>query len=191
MSAGTLLAMGADEVVMGPASALGPIDPQIARMVAPGQVVYRPARHFIEAYERLVREAEGAIKTGRPPHPWLQQLKDQDPSFVVECDQARKATGRIATEFLTANMYQGKEAAAAGVVQKFIQHGDEGTHGMPIGPKKAKEMGLVVTELDGSSNVWKLIRELHIRLDRHVSGKPIAKTFVTRVGGMDLQMMAA
>jgi hypothetical protein len=191
MSAGTLLAMGADEVVMGPASSLGPIDPQIARVVPNAAIVYRPARHYVEAYERIIQEAERAIKENRPPHAWLQQLKDQDPSFIVDCNQARRATERIATEFLTGNMYKDRAAEAQSVVKKFIQHGDEGTHGMPIGPKKAVEMGLVVKELESDSEAWRLTREIHIRLERWVMGKPIAKCFLTRNGGNDLQMMTA
>jgi hypothetical protein len=187
MSAGTLLAFGADEILMGPASALGPVDPQMVRMTPGGPTVSRPAKQYIEAYEDLAARAQHAIMGGLPPHPWLQQLKEQDASFIMECKKARDATKNLGAQFLLDGMLKGKQMAdAQGVVELFIKHGDEGTHGMPIWANKAREMGLTVRELDGNSDDWRAIRELYVRYEQYVGAKGLAKTIGCRAGGLDM-----
>jgi ATP-dependent protease ClpP protease subunit len=188
MSAGTLLSMGADTILMGPASSLGPVDPQMTRMMGPaGPAISRSAKQYIDAYEELVHRAQEAMMQNRPPHPWMQQLKDQDASFIMDCRKAREATKRLGTEFLQASMFKGRPPAdAAAVVEAFIKHGDEGTHGMPIWAEDAKAKGLAVEQLDGTSELWRAIREIHVRCDTYVSSKALAKTIVCRSGSMEM-----
>src|SRR5262249_30428841 len=50
MSAATLMAMGADQIVMSDTSKLGPIDPQLQTVNKSGQAIRRPAKAFIDAY---------------------------------------------------------------------------------------------------------------------------------------------
>jgi ATP-dependent protease ClpP protease subunit len=189
MSAGTLLAMGADEIVMGPATALGPVDPQMVMQGVGGTAVRRPAKHFIDAYERIVKDAQDAMMAGRPPQPFLQQLAAQDPSFIVECGRARDATKQLGARFLLAAMYSGRPAEeAAAVVDRFIKHGDEGTHGMPIWADEAKAMGLKVKVLDGNSDEWRLTREVFVRYELYVGSKGLAKAVGCRAGGMDMNV---
>lgn len=66
MSAATMVAMGADTILMTPTSELGPIDPQMIQVLPNGQQILRPARAFIDAYLDLVNKTQIAIKAGGP-----------------------------------------------------------------------------------------------------------------------------
>ncbi len=57
-SAGTLIAIAADEIVMGDPSELGPIDPQIFITTASGEDMARPAQSFLDGLKQI-REDTG------------------------------------------------------------------------------------------------------------------------------------
>ncbi|HLI52350.1 MAG TPA: hypothetical protein VKU87_11160, partial [Thermomicrobiaceae bacterium] len=52
-SAGTLIALGADRIVMSDSSELGPIDPQIISRDGRGPLVQRPAHTYVDGFESL------------------------------------------------------------------------------------------------------------------------------------------
>ena len=71
-SAATMICFGADRILLGPTSELGPIDPQIPKRDESGKVVdYQAAHEIIEAYEELLTKAN--TTRGRV-EPYLQQL---------------------------------------------------------------------------------------------------------------------
>lgn len=70
----------------------------------------------------------------------------------------------------------------------FIAAGDEGTHGSPIFWDKAQGFGLNVVHEDKDGEPWKKIRELFVRVDNYASTKGLAKYFVCRNGGMDVNV---
>lgn len=55
-SAATMVCMGAERIVMGPASELGPVDPQVAR-VDQGQVKWFSAHTIVRSFKSLFEEA--------------------------------------------------------------------------------------------------------------------------------------
>jgi hypothetical protein len=188
LSAGTLLALGCDSIVLGPASCLGPIDPQMIRQ-GQGGPIQRPAKVYIDAYEQLLRDAQEAIRTGQPPQPLLQQLQLQDESFVQECRQARKSTEKLAGEFLKSSMMKDKtESEIGAAVKKLIEHGDQGTHGTPIFAEQARSIGLKVEEVADADPLGKILRELFARVDVYVTGRGVAKNFLCRSGGIDMNV---
>jgi hypothetical protein len=189
MSAATLLAMGADEIVMSDTSKLGPIDPQMPNTDRSGRQFLRPAKSFIDAFSMLISEAHQAIGQGRPAQAFLHLLSAQDPSWIIECVRSRKATEQLAKTFLKENMLKDKtEADIEQVVKTFITAGDEGTHGSPIFYDKAQTNGLRIKHEDKDGDVWKLVRELFVRLDHYVSAKGLAKYFLSRTGGIDMNV---
>src|SRR5207245_1721674 len=107
MSAGTLVAMGADSVVMTETAELGPIDPQMIVTGAEGQFL-RPAAAFVDAYLDLIGKSQEAIKKGEPPHPYVELLRKLDPTWIQVCLKARELARTIAGEFLGRYMLRGK-----------------------------------------------------------------------------------
>lgn len=58
-SAGTLIAIAGDEIVMGYPSELGPIDPQIEIITAGGEGMARPAQSFLDGLQEIIDSTAG------------------------------------------------------------------------------------------------------------------------------------
>ena len=82
MSAGTMLALGCDRVVMGAHSQLGPIDPQIPQQI--GDLVrYVPARAIVQQFDKAgaaIKEDNSALFT------WSPILTQYGTSLLAECE---------------------------------------------------------------------------------------------------------
>src|SRR6476660_10528918 len=115
MSGGTLIALAADEIVLGEFSVLGPIDPQIAGL---------PAASIIKA--RDSKPIEGVFDL-----------------TLVLADVAEKALAQVkqgAVELLTPRMEQ---AAAEALAAKLA--GGHWTHDYALTAEEARQLGLPVT----------------------------------------------
>lgn len=189
MSAGTLLAMGADEILMSDTSKLGPIDPQMPQADRTGRQFLRPAKSYIDAFTALIAECHREVAARRPAQAFLHLLNNQDPSWIIECQRARKATEKLAFDFLKGRMLTGKTDEEIGTtVAGFVTAGDEGTHGSPIFYERARQIGLKIEYVDKESEVWKIVREVFVRLENYVGSKGIAKYVLCRNGGIDLRV---
>lgn len=189
MSAATLMAMGADEIVMSDTSKLGPIDPQMQTVDKNGRPFLRPAKSFVDGFTALINSAHEAIAKKQPAQAFIALLNNQDPSWIMECVRARNATAKLAAQLLKANMLNHKsDEEIKTVVDKFVAAGEEGTHGSPIFWKKAEEFGLRIHHEDKEGKVWKAVRELFVRLEHYVTTKGQAKYFVCRNGGIDMNV---
>ena len=70
----------------------------------------------------------------------------------------------------------------------FLTEGEEGSHGRAIRFEKAKEFGLEKIEtIPTDSDLWRAIWELQERSHRHVQTRRLAKYFVGRNGGINVQ----
>lgn len=80
-SAATIIALGADEIVMGYCSELGPIDAQVPVVVG-GIPHYISAQSFIDSKASLQEEFRKAIKAKEDPRAILQQIASLDIPFI-------------------------------------------------------------------------------------------------------------
>jgi hypothetical protein len=189
MSAATMVAMGADTILMTATSELGPIDPQMLQSLPNGQQILRPAKSFIDAYLDLVNETQAAIKRGEPTHAYIELLKRIDPPWVQVCLKARDLARKIGIDFLSQWMLHDRDADhIKEVVDRFLAEGEEGSHGRAIRLGKAKSFGLEKVELiETGGDLWQAIWELHERSHRYVQSRGLAKYLVVRSGGMNVQ----
>jgi ATP-dependent protease ClpP protease subunit len=190
MSAATMVAMGADSIVMPDTAELGPIDPQMVQQLPGGQATMRPAKAFIDAYLDLVNKTQEAIKGGHPPHPYIELLRKIDPPWVQVCVKARDLAKKIAIEFLTKWMLNGKNATEiVAVVDRFLAEGEEGSHGRAIRAEKAVTLGLEKVEvIDKGGDLWQAIWELHERCQQYVRSRGFAKYLLSRSGGINVRV---
>ena len=191
MSAGTLIAMAGDSIVMRETSELGPIDPQMFMRTPAGDVL-RPASAWVEAYLDLINKAQQSIMNNKPPHPYLQQLASMDPTWIQLCVKARNLSRTIAEGYLKEYMLRSKaEPEIKEIVEKFITTGEKLAHGFAIRPARAKEFGLTEIEvINKDSDLDKLIWELLVRTENYVQRKHLAKYIVSRTGGINVQVEA-
>ncbi len=157
-SAGTILALGAHRILMGPTSDLGPIDPQLQVGPAAGLV---SAKDIIAAVEY----AEGAIQANPETYTLHSALLSDVTALMVQ--QARSALARsddVMREALKSNPDRDEEAVAA-LCQKLHDPLIENpkSHGAILGEIDAEALGLPIEMADPQGDQWKLLWRLWIK----------------------------
>jgi hypothetical protein len=99
MSAGTMIACAAREIVMGKQSSLGPVDPQFGGIAAHG---------IVEEFKRAYEE----IKADPAKIPvWQPIIAKYHPTFVGECEKAIDWASEMVREWLARGMFSGEADA--------------------------------------------------------------------------------
>lgn len=85
-SAGTLMSLAADSIVMSESSELGPIDPQVRLPDGSGRYPLRPAQSYVDGYNALIE-----LVNDNPDAPaYKQMLGKYDPTLVDICEKVIK-----------------------------------------------------------------------------------------------------
>jgi|GEM_PF-3215041 len=74
------------------------------------------------------------------------------------------------------------------VVQMFFEAGDKSTHGLSIGPDKARKFGLNIKKEDKYGEFWSEIWEIYVKVELYTSNKGLAKYILARNGGIEVQV---
>ncbi|MGY3488160.1 hypothetical protein ACVW1C_006043 [Bradyrhizobium sp. USDA 4011] len=156
-SAGTLMALGANAIVMSDSSELGPIDPQVSSRDGNGSDVVYSVLTYLNAYDaarttlRDTPDDLAARITFEKFDPTIvrkfQSVRDRARSFAENLLKRRgKNFSKIASELMDINKYQ--------------------SHGQMIGWETANEMGLTITYMPSTDPVWRKYWALycHLRL---------------------------
>ncbi len=152
-SAGTLFALGADRIYMGPTSDLGPVDPQF---MLSGSLA--AAKAIIAAVE----EAERRVQDNPQTYPLHASLLGDITGLMVQ--QARDALERADAQLREALACVDSRSSA--VVDKTVATlrgpllDDSPSHGAVISSKAAKSPGLPVDEADPSDPRWQAVWRL-------------------------------
>jgi len=153
-SAATLLALGADEIRLGPASDLGPIDPQMLI----GKRWYA-AKDIISA----LAQAEQSVSQNRSLTPlWANLLAEVTALDIRSAQTELDRTGfmiRQALGYRTNPPNDEKIEALATELLKALQE-ESTTHATTLGPRELKKLGLPVIEVDPNSWEWECIWRL-------------------------------
>ncbi len=165
-SAATLLALGADTIVLGPQGELGPIDPilTISRMIpipGGGQGLTQDAISVedVMAYTRFVTERAGlsdqdALAVG------LGKLTDRmDAVAIGSLYRTHQHIRDVARRTLLSRREPATEQAMAAIVETLAER--VYAHGHAIGLKNAQEIGLPAepATTDENTAMWELLNE--------------------------------
>jgi len=152
MSAGTMIACAAKQIVMGKESSLGPIDPQIGGI---------PAHGVIEEFKR----AHAEIKADSSKIPvWQPIIAKYSPTFLGECEKALIWSDEIVKEWLKTGMFKGlktKEARANKVARELGDHALTRNHARHLDMDRCKEIGLKVFPLERDDKFQDLVLSVH------------------------------
>ena len=155
-SAASMLVLGADEVVMGPISELGPIDPLVKHpvykdLLVPVQAVW----HCLDYLQRSISNSPDPEVAAFMVTPLLNKL---DPWLIGDYEKTIKASWQYAEALLSRYMLKDDPEQVQNVTQALT----EGyfSHGYPIGRREARELGLKVTEAHGE--LWDVIWKLYL-----------------------------
>lgn len=155
-SAGTLIAIGADKIVMSDSSELGPIDPQITLNDAHGT----PIPHSIQSYLDAYRSHSEALQKNPSDETARIMLGKLDPATVKLFEAASQRARLLAESHLKCFMLRdsGKYTSVAAELldtQRWL------SHGQMISYEAATSIGLVVDFLDCQSAEWQSIWQLY------------------------------
>ena len=152
-SAGTLMVLGADVVVMSDMSELGPIDPQMRFTDTTGQLRWQSVQSYLDAceeYKQTLTEDPGNV-------PAQMMLNKLDPLIVKQCEAVRDRALQSAESQLREGMFR-KDTdrnwtkAAAGLLdtRQWLSHSQMISWRDAMHPN----IGLEVEYLNPESDLW-------------------------------------
>ncbi len=172
-SAATIVCLGADKILMGYCSELGPIDPQMAVPDGKGNIQFRSAHAIIESVDAYVAKAHAAIKEKMPFQAYVRLLDfHPDLTFVEEYRLAKRLSQEIAERWLKAKMLEKDPQKAKSTAEELSSADKLFSHGRAIDYRYARdELGLSIEYLRPGHALWEKVWELHIRNQlTHYSG---------------------
>lgn len=146
MSAATMIACAADEIVMGKHSAIGPIDPQMLLNIVPGGQIAVPAHTILQDFERAKAEITANPQLGNL---WAPRLVALPPGYLNLCEQTIQLAKEKVELWLAQYMFKGEQQVKAHEIADWLGNFHEHrTHGRPLGYEIVHEKGLNVSRLE-------------------------------------------
>jgi len=143
MSAGTMVSLGSDRIVMGRQSQLGPIDPQ---MPIGGR--YVSARAVVDQFEKAKGEILDDVNSA---HVWAVILQSLGPSLLQEAQNALEYGEQMVAEWMAKYMFAGdphRVNKANTAAAHFNDAASHKSHGRRIARDEARSFGLVIEDLE-------------------------------------------
>jgi hypothetical protein len=196
-SAATVLALGADKVLMGYCSELGPIDPQVPIAVS-GVMQWVSAFAFVDSRDKLMGEIATAVRKGRPTVGLLQQISGLNIPFTNETENqigfAKKTAATLLDKYMLISKIPqpGKRKTKANdIAKKLLSKQLFPVHGQYIDGVSAQKMGLEVEVLDKNDELWELVWQYYIRAEVQMNiqiaqGRITTKLFESSTPGASL-----
>jgi ClpP class serine protease len=144
-SAGTLMALGASTIIMSDTSELGMIDPVFQIKDGRGNELYYSVMEYLEAYEQRV----AAFRLNPSDQLAILMLDAFDPKTVKKFEGIRDRVRNFAEDLL-----KRRGAPASKISAELMSSARWKTHGQPIGPGDAKQIGLSIEYLSSTDDRW-------------------------------------
>src|SRR5271157_944557 len=129
-SAATTICLGASKIIMGPASELGPVDPQVIITDNKNQEYWVSAFHVVNSYKVLFQDA---VKEKGHIEPYIQQLSGYDAKVISYYESMIDLSKDIAVRALRSGMM--KTLSVDDIEKKikmFLTPEQTKLHGRPI-----------------------------------------------------------
>ena len=153
-SAGTLMAVAADAIVMSDSSELGPIDPQIVLGDGRGNAI----QHSVTSYLDAFAEYSNALRRD-PNDPVARTMLNKiDPATVNVYAAVRDRARKLAEDHLKQGM---KVANFTAIADALIDNKRWLTHGQMIGYQTAQTLGLKIEYLQPEDDMWRAYWQLY------------------------------
>ncbi len=183
MSAGTMIALGCDRIIMGRQSQLGPTDPQLI-------VGNRPfsAHSIVEQFEEAKLEIAGNSVLA---HAWAPVLRSFGPALVQEARKSIAYGQTLVQDWLQTYMFSGRpdpEGLAISVAKHFggNQHG---SHGRRIDRNEARQHQLEINDLEDDQTLQEEVLTLYHLSTIVFERGPAAKSVISSNGRLWIKNM--
>ena len=178
MSAGTMIALGCDRIMMGRQSQLGPTDPQLI-------VDNRPfsAHSIVDQFE----EAKQNI-AGNPilAHAWAPVLRPFGPALLQEARKSIAYGERLVQGWLQEYMFaeRSNPDTLANKAAKYFSSSDHGSHGSRIDREEARRQQLEIIDLEDNQDLQDQVLTLYHLSTIVFEQGPAVKSVVSSNGRM-------
>lgn len=186
MSAATMLALGADEIMMGKHSQLGPIDPQFFIMTPEGPR-FSPAAEILEQFETAKKECQDPANLAA----WAPILRSYAPGLLAQCVTSRQLAETMVARWLKDYMLKADpdaETTANAAAKWFADYRKFGSHGRSVTFDDLVALKLRVTRLESDQELQDLVLSAHHATSHTFSGTPAAKIIENHLGRAYIKM---
>ena len=174
MSAATMIACAADEIVLGKHSFLGPTDPQILLPTSLG-VRAVPAQAVLDQFDRAQKECADPAKLSA----WIPMLSQYGPDLLVQCQSALDMSKELVKTWLKTYMLKdvkGRAKQAKSIASWLANHGHFKSHSRHISRDEVEKRGLTVVPLEDDSDFQDLaLSVFHATTHTHLPARPPPK----------------
>ena len=180
MSAATMVACAADEIVLGKHSFLGPTDPQIV-LSTPLGVRLVPAQAVLDQFDKAQRECVDPGKLSA----WLPMLSQYGPDLLVRCETALDLSKELVRTWLETYMFSGLSNGterAEAVSTWLADHTTFKSHGRHISRADLQAQQLKVVALEDDDVLQDLSLSVFHATTHTFSGTPAAKIVENHTG---------
>jgi hypothetical protein len=187
MSAATMLACAADQIVMGNHSFIGPIDPQLQLQTALGPR-FVPAQAITQQFE--MAKAESADPANL--RAWLPMLSQYGPDLLATCINVSDLSKTLVTEWLQKYMFKGQRSGrkkAEEIGNWLGSHDVFKTHGRPISRALAEQHKLNIMELESDQPLQDAVLSIYHALAHTLGSTGAVKIIENHLGKAYLQMV--
>jgi membrane-bound ClpP family serine protease len=153
MSAGTMISLAGDRIVMGRQSQLGPIDPQF--FIGPGRSL--SARAVVDQFERAKDEIKSDVTMA---HTWAPVLATIGPALLQEAQNALDYGEQMVARWLEQYMFKGLADAATrakATAKHFNDASTHKSHGRRIDRDEARKQGVIVEDLEADQRLQEAV----------------------------------
>ena len=187
MSAGTMFACAANEIVMGKHSFIGPIDPQIILNTQIGAQVV-PAAAILAQFKKAQEECASNPKN---LNSWIPMLAQYGPALLVQCQNQIIFGKELVRDWLMSYMFKGEPPDKPNAIAEYLSnHENFKTHGKHINMMRAKEIGLKIVDLETDQILQeKILSVFHATM--HALGTSAVKLISNHNGNAYVKNLAA
>jgi hypothetical protein len=168
-SAGTMMILGTDAVVMSDSSELGPIDPQIVRTDHNGNRIRHSVHNYVDAYNE-----HKEVLAKEPSNVAARLMLNQLSPETVKLFQAVLARARDQAEVMLRRGMFRESGNWSATVTELLDSKRFRTHGQMINYQDAQDtkIGLTVEYLEPESNLWQKLWHLYCLQRLALAGAP-------------------
>ena len=173
MSAATMMALGANELVMGQHSQIGPIDPQFIINTPEGQRT-APAKAILNQFELAKQECQDSKNLAA----WMPIIRSYAPGLLNQCQNSQELASNLVAGWLERYMFAGEPEAEDQARSIAAWLGDYDlfqSHGRRVGREQARDRGVRVTNLETDHNLQDAVLSVHHATMLTFGGTPAVK----------------
>lgn len=149
MSAGTMIALAAKEILMGKQSNLGPIDPQIGGVAC---------QAVLDEFEQAKKD----IKINPHAAPlWQVIVSKYHPTFLGACKQAIEWSEKMVSKWLEENMCRNDSDCVKDIMKTFSDHRKQKSHSRHISKNQCKDAGVNIVDLEENQELQDAVLTTH------------------------------